>query len=79
MSATANPPISVCEDEDGIPFHHVTRFQVMAAITPANIIGKVIYCSTTVLDTVLAIPNQPIMYLAMIKATKLKKAAHSTA
>ena len=52
MAAPANPPISVCEDEDGIPFHHVTRFQVMAAITPANIIGKVIYCSTTVLDTV---------------------------
>jgi len=45
----------------------------------ANIIGKVIYCSTTVLDTVLAIPNPPIMYLAMKKATKLKKAAHSTA
>lgn len=54
MAAPANPPISVCEDEDGMPFHHVTRFQVMAAITPANIIGKVIYCSTTVLDTVLA-------------------------
>lgn len=54
MAAPANPPISVCEDEDGIPFHHVIRFQVMAAMTPANIIGKVIYCSTTVLDTVLA-------------------------
>ena len=40
MAAPANPPISVCEDEDGIPFHHVIRFQVMAAMTPANIIGK---------------------------------------
>ena len=40
---------------------------------------KVIYCSTTVLDTVLAIPNPPIIYLAIKKATKLKKAAHNTA
>ena len=59
--------------------HQVIRFQVIAAITPANIIGKVIYCSTTVLDTVLAIPNPPIIYLAIKKATKLKKAAHNTA
>ena len=48
-----------------------------SGITPANIIGKVIYCSTTVLDTVLAIPNPPIIYLAIKKATKLKKAAHN--
>ena len=48
MAAPAKPPIRVCEEEDGIPFHQVTRFQVIAAITPANIIGKVIYCSTTV-------------------------------
>ena len=73
-AAPAKPPIRVCEEEDGIPFHQVTRFQVIAAITPANIMGRVIYCSTTVLDTVLAIPNPPIIYLAMKKATKLKKA-----
>jgi hypothetical protein len=79
MAAPAKPPIRVCEEEDGIPFHQVTRFQVIAAITPANIMGRVIYCSTTVLDTVLAIPNPPIIYLAMKKATKLKKAAHITA
>ena len=31
MAAPANPPIRVCEEEDGIPFHQVTRFQVIAA------------------------------------------------
>ena len=54
-------------------------FNFVAFFIAKYIIGKVIYCSTTVLDTVLAIPNPPIMYLAMKKATKLKKAAHSTA
>ena len=79
MAAPANPPIRVCEEEEGIPFHHVIKFQVIAAITPANIIGKVIYCSTTVFDTVFAIPKPPIIYLAIKNATKLKKAAHNTA
>ena len=40
MAAPAKPPIRVCEEEDGIPFHQVTRFQVIAAITPANIMGR---------------------------------------
>lgn len=61
------------------PFHHVNRFQTIAAITPERIIGKEIYCSTTVLDTVLAIPNPPIIHLAIKNATKLKNAAHITA
>ena len=51
----------------------------MAAMTPDNMMGKVMKSSTTVLDTVLAIPNPPMMYLAMKKATKLKNAAHITA
>jgi hypothetical protein len=75
----AKPPISVCEEVEGIPFHHVNRFQTIAAITPERIIGKEIYCSTTVLDTVLAIPNPPIIHLAIKNATKLKNAAHITA
>lgn len=29
MAAPANPPIRVCEEEDGIPFHQVTRFDDM--------------------------------------------------
>ena len=39
MAAPANPPIRVCEEEDGIPFHQVTRFQVIAAIIPAYLMG----------------------------------------
>ena len=42
MAAPANPPISVCDDEEGIPFHHVKRFQMMAAMTPARMMGNVI-------------------------------------
>ena len=79
MAAPANPPMRVCDDEEGMPFHQVKRFQMMAAMTPDRMIGRVINSSTTVLDTVLAIPNPPMMYLAMKKATKLKKAAHNTA
>ena len=79
IAAPAKPPISVCEEEEGIPFHHVNRFQTIAAITPERIIGKEIYCSTTVLDTVLAIPNPPIIHLAIKNATKLKNAAYITA
>ena len=62
-----------------MPFHQVKRFQIIAAITPARMMGKVMYSSTTVLETVLAIPKPPIMYLAMKKATKLKNAAQRTA
>ena len=40
MAAPANPPISVWEEEDGIPYHQVNRFQVMAAINPAKITGR---------------------------------------
>ena len=79
IAAPAKPPISVCEDEEGIPFHQVKRFHIIAAMTPASIIGNVIYCSITVLDTVLAIPKPPIIYFAIKKATKLKNAAHNTA
>ena len=34
IAAPANPPISVCDEEDGIPYHHVNRFQQIAAILP---------------------------------------------
>ena len=79
IAAPAKPPISVWEEEDGIPFHQVIRFHEIAAIMPARIIGSVMYCSTTVFDTVFAMPKLPIMYLAMKNATKLKNAAHNTA
>lgn len=34
MAAPANPPISVWEEDEGIPFHHVHKFQMTAAIIP---------------------------------------------
>lgn len=79
IAAPAKPPINVCEDEEGIPKRQVSKFQIIEAITPDKIIGKLIYCSITVLETVLAIPNSPIKCLAIKNATKLKKAAHKTA
>jgi hypothetical protein len=32
MAAPANPPINVWEEEEGMPYHQVNRFQNMAAI-----------------------------------------------
>jgi hypothetical protein len=78
MAAPANPPISVCEEDEGIPNHQVARFHIIAATMPEKITGNVMYCSRTVFETVFAMPN-PLKYLAMKKATKLKKAAHNTA
>ena len=52
---------------------------MIAARIPDKMIGSVMYCSRTVLETVLAIPNSPIIYLDTIYAKKLKKAAQHTA
>ena len=41
MAAPANPPIKVWEEEDGIPYHQVNKFQKIAANKPENITGKV--------------------------------------
>src|SRR5574344_1093681 len=79
IAAPANPPIRVWDEEEGMPNHQVAKFQIMAAMIPEKMTGSVIKVSTTDLDTVLAIPNSPIIYLAIKKATKLKVAAHSTA
>ena len=79
IAAPAKPPISVCEEEEGIPNHQVAKFQIMAATIPENIIGNVTKSAITVLETVSAIPKPPIRYLAIKKATKLNIAAQSTA
>ena len=41
IAAPAKPPISVCEEEEGIPYHQVSRFQEIAASKPENITGNV--------------------------------------
>ena len=79
MAAPANAPISVCDEDDGIPNHQVNKFQNIAAINPEKTIGRVTNSSITVLDTVSAMPKPPITNLAMKNATKLKNAAHITA
>ena len=75
MAAPAKPPISVCEEEEGIPNHQVNKFQIMAATSPEKTTGKVIKSVFTVLAIVLATPCS----LKIKKAAKLKKAAHTTA
>jgi hypothetical protein len=42
MAAPAKPPIRVCEDDEGIPNHQVSRFQMIAAMSPEKMTGKVI-------------------------------------
>ena len=38
MAAPANPPINVCEEEEGIPYHQVSKFQLIAASNPDKMI-----------------------------------------
>src|SRR5690606_3627634 len=78
-AAPINPPIKVCEEEEGIPNFHVNRFHKIAAINPAKITSKVINCSLTDLAIVLPILNSPIIYNEIKYAAKLKAAAQSTA
>ena len=60
IAAPANPPIRVCDDEDGIPNHQVKRFQEIAAISPEKITTIISDCCIispfTVLRTVSATP-----------------------
>ena len=39
--APSTPPISACEDDDGMLKYQVTRFQVIAPTRPAKTIGTV--------------------------------------
>jgi hypothetical protein len=56
IAAPANPPINVCDEEDGMPRHQVKRFQMIAAIKPEKITSRVIDSDFTVLAIVLATP-----------------------
>ena len=70
MAAPANPPIKVCEDDEGIPKRQVSRFQAIAARTPERMMGRVMNSSITTFETVLAIPNSPMIYFAIKNAIK---------
>jgi hypothetical protein len=79
IPAPAKPPINVCEEEEGIPNHHVSKFHAIAAINPANITTNPtcpeITSALTVFATVFATPWS----LKIKKAAKLKSAAQITA
>jgi hypothetical protein len=62
-----------------MPFHQAITFHIIAAVTPARITCRVINSSWTVLDTVLATANSPMIYFATIHAKKFQNAAHRTA
>ena len=53
-AAPAKPPMRVCDELLGMPYHQVSRFQVMAASRPASTTRNVMNSSFTVLATVLA-------------------------
>src|SRR5690349_21078614 len=68
------PPISACDDEDGMPNHQVIRFHVMAPMRPAKIaVGVTTPASTIPLATVAA------TVIEMKAPTKLRIAATPTA
>src|SRR6185437_639588 len=78
-AAPMKPPSRVCEELEGIPNHHVSRFQQMAAISPAKITCGLTKCMLTALAIALPILNSLSTYRAMKKAAKLNTAAQSTA
>ncbi len=41
IAAPISPPISACDEDDGRPCHHVTRFQTIAPITAASTVFSV--------------------------------------
>lgn len=73
-AAPAKPPMSVCDDDDGIPNHQVKRFQKVAAKSPARITQRSMALLSTVLATVL-----PTLMSKTQKAMTLKVAAQTTA
>ena len=73
--APTRPPIRACEDEEGMPAHHVTMFQTIAPTRAENTTAGV-----TVSAWMMPVPS----VLATCrpknrKAMKLKKAAQNTA
>jgi hypothetical protein len=74
IAAPANPPIRVCDELVGIPFHHVNKFQMMAADNPEAITVKLTASDFTIFETASATCNLKIQ-----KARKLNPAAHITA
>src|SRR4051812_40085996 len=74
-AAPAYPPISACDELDGIPNAHVMMFQVMAPSSPAKItLGFTTLCSIIPPPIALATASDPVK-----AAAKLNNAAQKTA
>jgi len=73
-TAPARPPISACDELDGIPYHQVIRFQMHAPMSAA---------STTLCVTIVGSAKPDAMVLAtavpVIAPTKFSTPAMSTA
>src|SRR5688572_9699657 len=70
----AIPPSNACDDDDGKPHHQVSRFQMMAPMSPQPTSVSV----TTFGSTPLAMLPASALENSK-KAMKLKNAAHATA
>src|SRR5215212_3019858 len=58
-AAPTTPPISACDELDGSPKYHVTRFQEIAPISPANTtVGVIAPALTTSWATVAATASE---------------------
>ncbi len=64
-AAPQRPPMSACDDDEGIPPHHVSRFQKMAPMSAASTIA----CVTDV---------GSMMSLPIVEATRVPRNAPTT-
>src|ERR1035437_11071362 len=75
-AAPAKPPISACDELDGMPQYHVMRFQVIAPSSPARItLGVTISCTTNPLLTALATAVLPRKTAAQLNVAAQMTAA----
>ena len=72
--APTTPPISACEEEDGIPNHQVARFQLIAPIRPPRTTTGVIAPASTIPSATVAATESE-----MKAPRKLRTAAMPTA
>src|SRR5665213_3919503 len=73
-AAPQKPPMRACELEDGRPHHQVTRFHTMAPSRAASTTMGVMTAGST-----MPLPMALATWVPKNMATKLKKAAHTTA
>src|ERR1700709_2024395 len=73
--APTTPPISACEEEDGIPNHQVARFQLIAPIRPPRMITGVTAADSTIPSAIVAATVSEVDAPAKVRAGALPAAA----